>query len=326
MAVGAAGGGSGGSSPPRGGGGPSFPHSWGPTQTRGEDDLKHTCDCPRCMVPYETCIQSLMAHVQDLRAQNLQLQRSQQELSQAVASTYGISQSYGEQMTQVLSTLAKFDAVVQGYQRGSRVLAASVADNLKMTNRSTAKCFSAVETLATRYAAVASRIAPLGPLVRHACEACYAGPAPAIGASTCFLILSRRHLRRPWARHLVHPVVVVSFLSPSTHPTTASTIRTHVQTRSGRGEKRNTMNTPITSNPLLGGEPPKNRRNLLSPSGRRYLRARNTPRSLRSHGRVRRTTPLHWGTSIPSRKMFSLPPGNLHTRPLILRTRVQSLQ
>ena len=58
-----------------------------------------------------------MAQVQDLRARNLELQRSQQELSQAVAPTAGISQSYGDQMTQILSTLAKFEAVVQGYHR-----------------------------------------------------------------------------------------------------------------------------------------------------------------------------------------------------------------
>ena len=79
--------------------------------------MKHTCDCPRCVVHYETCIQSLMAQVQDLRTQNLKLQRSQQELSQAVAAAAGISQSYGDRMTGILSTLAKFDAVVQGYQR-----------------------------------------------------------------------------------------------------------------------------------------------------------------------------------------------------------------
>ena len=35
---------------------------------------------------------------------------------------------------------------------------ASVADHLKMSNSNTAKCFSAAESLATRYAAVASRI------------------------------------------------------------------------------------------------------------------------------------------------------------------------
>ena len=61
-----------------------------------------------------------MAQVQDLRTQNLELQRSQQELSQAVASTAGISQSYADRMTQILSTLAAFDAVVQGCQVDSR--------------------------------------------------------------------------------------------------------------------------------------------------------------------------------------------------------------
>ena len=81
---------------------------------------------------YETCIQSLMAQVQDLRTQNLQLQRSEQELSQAVASTAGISQSYGDRMTQIFSTLVKFDALVQGFQRDSKAVEASVFDHLKM--------------------------------------------------------------------------------------------------------------------------------------------------------------------------------------------------
>ena len=94
------GGGGGGSCPPRGGWGPSFRHSGGPAETRGEDELQHTCGCPRCVVHYETCIQSLMAQVEDLRTQKLELQRSHQELSQAVASTAGISQSYGDRMTQ----------------------------------------------------------------------------------------------------------------------------------------------------------------------------------------------------------------------------------
>ena len=99
-----------------------------------------------------------MAQVKDLRTQNLELQRSHQKLSEAVASTVGISQSYGDQMTQILSTLAEFDAAVQGYRRDSKVVEASVADHPKMSNGNTAKCFSAVESLATRYAAVASRI------------------------------------------------------------------------------------------------------------------------------------------------------------------------
>ena len=107
---------------------------------------------------YEMCIQSLMAQVHDLRAHNLELQRSQQEVSQAVAFTAGTSQSYGDRMTQILSTLSKFDAVVQRYQQDSRAVAASVVDHLKKSNSNTAKCFSAVETLATCYAAVASRI------------------------------------------------------------------------------------------------------------------------------------------------------------------------
>ena len=98
-----------------GGGGPSFRLSGGPTQTRGDAELKHTCGYLRCVVHYETCIQSLMAQVQDLQTQNLELKRSHQELSQAVASAAGISQSYRERMTQILSTLAKFGAVVQGY-------------------------------------------------------------------------------------------------------------------------------------------------------------------------------------------------------------------
>ena len=169
VAEGAAGGGGGGSSPPRGGEGPSFRHFGGPSPTRWEDDLQHTCGCPRCVVHYETCMQSLMAQVKDLRIQNLELQRSHQELSQAVASTAGISQSYGDRMTQILSTLAKFDAVVQGYRRDSKVMEASVADHLKMSNSNggvtrserlhCAKALSCVavvvESLATRYAAVA---------------------------------------------------------------------------------------------------------------------------------------------------------------------------
>ena len=98
-----------------------------------------------------------MAQVKDLRSQNLELQRSHQEPSQAVASTVGISQSYGDRMSQISSTLAKFDAAVQGYRRDSKVMEASAADHLQMSNGNTAKCFSAVESLATRYAAVASR-------------------------------------------------------------------------------------------------------------------------------------------------------------------------
>ena len=108
------------------------------------------------MLHRETCVQSLMAQLQDLRAQNLELQRSQQELSEAVAYTAGTSQSYGDRMTQIVSTLAKFDA--NSYQQDSEAVAASVAEHIKMFNSHIAKCFSAAETLATCYAAVASRI------------------------------------------------------------------------------------------------------------------------------------------------------------------------
>ena len=55
-----------------------------------------------------------MAQVKELRTQNLELQRSHQELSHAVASTARISQSYEDRMTKILSTLAKFDVAVQG--------------------------------------------------------------------------------------------------------------------------------------------------------------------------------------------------------------------
>ena len=107
---------------------------------------------------YETCIHSVMAQLRDLQTQNLELQRSKQELSQAVAAAAGISEYYGDRMTQILSRLPKFDAVVQGYQRDSGAVAASVADHLEMSNSNTAKCFSAEEALATPSAAVASRI------------------------------------------------------------------------------------------------------------------------------------------------------------------------
>ena len=142
---------------------------WGPRSSTGEDELQHTCGSPRCVVHYETCIQSLMAQVRDLGAQNLEFQRSQQELRQAVASAADIRQSCGDRMTQILSTLAKLDAVVQGYQRDPKALGASVSDHLKMSNSNTAKCFSAVERLATCHAAVASRI--------HAWDHWYSTPA-----------------------------------------------------------------------------------------------------------------------------------------------------
>ena len=61
-------------------------------------------------------------------------------------------------MTQNVCTLTNYEAVVQGYQRYSRAVATSVANHLEMVNSNTAQCFSADETLATRYANVASRM------------------------------------------------------------------------------------------------------------------------------------------------------------------------
>ena len=99
----------------------------------------------------ETCIPSLMAQVRDLQTQNQEPQRSHQEPSQAVSAASGISQSYRDGMTQILSTLAKHDEVVRGYQPESKAVAASVADHLTMSDSNTAKWFSTVETVAKHY-------------------------------------------------------------------------------------------------------------------------------------------------------------------------------
>ena len=61
-------------------------------------------------------------------------------------------------MTQILSTLPQYDAAVQGEQRDSRPVAASVADHPKVSNSKTARCFRPVEMPADHYATVASRI------------------------------------------------------------------------------------------------------------------------------------------------------------------------
>ena len=196
-----------------------------------------------------------------------------------------------------------------------------MSDHLEMSNSNTAKCFSALKTLATRYAAGASRIdawnhwysTPAEPdtVVPPTPSAPPRVPDPEPAAPTAHM-----------SDHLVQSVVDVSLLSPSNHPTIASIIGTLVRIPGGRGGRRNATNTPITNDLLRGGKPPKSRRNLLSPIRGQRLRATNTPRSLRPRGPGRRRAPLRWVTSIPSRKMFSLPPGNLRTRPLGLRTHV----
>ena len=206
-----------------------------------------------------------MAQVQDLRAQNLELQRSQRELSQAVASTAGISQSYGDRMTGILSTLAKFGAVVQSYQGDSKAVAASVSDHLKMSNSNRAKCFSAVETLAARYAAAASRIDAWDPWYTTPAEPDTVIPPP------------------PWAPPAVPDPELAAPTAPmgapfgsagggcvlplSVQPSHDCIYHPNACPDSGWPKGgRNTTNTPITRNLLRGGEPPKSRRNLLSPS------------------------------------------------------------
>ena len=273
---------------------------------------------------YEMCIKSLMAQVQDLRTPNLELQRSQQELSQAVAAAAGISQSYGDRMAQILSTFAKLEAVVQACHRDSGV-AASVADHLQLSNSNTAKRFSAVETLATRYATVASRI--------HAWDQWYTTPTEPVK-----LVPPLPSAPPPVPDHkAVAPTAPRGMPSASSggggvfsfsdHPSHDCIYHPYACEDSGWPHGGgSTTSTPITRNPLRGGGPPKSRRNLLSPSGGRCLSARSTPRSLPPRGPVRRKTPLRCRTSNPSRKIFSLPPGNLCTRLPILRTRAKFLQ
>ena len=141
-------------------------------------DLKHTCDCPRCMVQYETSTPSLMAQVRDLQTHNQELQRSHQEPCQAVAAVTGISQSYRDRTTQ--STLAKKDEVVQGYQGESKVVAASLADHLKMSNSNTTKCFGVVEMLAKHSATISSRLDEWDRWYANPTKTNYSCPAPAM--------------------------------------------------------------------------------------------------------------------------------------------------
>ena len=265
-----------------------------------------------------------MAQVKDLRLQDLELQRSHQELSQAAASTACMSQSYGDRMTQILSTLAKFDTAVQGYLRDSKVMEASVADHRKMSNSNTAKCLRAVESLATRSATVASRF--------DARDHWYSMPTERVT-----VVLPPPSAPAPVSDpELAAPTAPMGALSGSSggwcvlpfsvHPSHDCIYHPNACPDPGwprGGEEHHKHSTP--RNLLRGGEPPKSRRNLLSPSGGRHLRAKNTQRSLRPRGPMRRRTPLRWQTSIPSRKMFLRPLGKLRTRPLILRTRVQSL-
>ena len=120
--------------------------------------MKHTCDCPRCMVHYKTYIPILMAQVSDLQSQNQELQPSDEDLSQALAPVTGISQSYGDPRAQILSTVAKQNEVVWGCQGESRVVAAKVADHSENVQHQHGQHLSAVETIVKHYAIVASRL------------------------------------------------------------------------------------------------------------------------------------------------------------------------
>ena len=111
--------------------------------------------------------------MRDLQSKNQELQKSNQELAQCVAAVVGISPSYGDRMTQILSTQAKQEMLVRDYQRELKDVASSVADRLKMSNHKPAKCFGAVEMLTKNYATIASRLnewdkwyaTPTGPTV-----------------------------------------------------------------------------------------------------------------------------------------------------------------
>ena len=187
-------------------------------------------------------------------------------------------------------------------------MAASVSDNLKMSNSNTAKCFSAVETLATRSAAVAS---PIDAWLNG--TPCLRSPLrwsrPRHRRLHQFLILSRQHLWRPRVRHPVHPVVVVSFLSPPTHPATASTIRTHVRNHGGRGGVEEHHEHPHHQEPTSWRGTAGKQKEPAIPEWKAVPKSEEYPSEPTAHGPVRKGTPLRGGTSIPSRKMFSLPPG-----------------
>ena len=195
-----------------------------------------------------------------------------------------------------------------------------------MSNGNRAKCFSAVESLAAGYAAVASRI--------DAWDHWYSTPAEPVT-----VVLPPPSVPPPVSDpELAAPTAPMGAPSGSfgggcvlyfsIHPSHDCIYHPDACPDSGwpKGGGKNTTNTPTPKTIHRGGESPKSRRDLLSPSGGRRLRARNTQRRLRPRGPRKRRTPLRWGTLIPSGKMFSLPLQNLRTRPLILRTGVQSLQ
>ena len=191
------------------------------------------------MVHYDTRIQSLTAEVRNLQYKNQELQRSYQELSQAVAGAAGISQSYGDRMTQTLSTGADQGALVRDHRWGSRDIAASVEDHLQMSNHNRANCFSAAETLGQHYATIASGLDELHRWYTAGTDPAVVVPPPPLTIPT-FLqshFVARRSLlpRRAWAHHPWSQVALVPFLFPTILQSVASTIRPLVWTRLGGG-------------------------------------------------------------------------------------------
>ena len=68
------------------------------------------------MVHYKTCIQFLIAVVRVLRFKSQELQWPHQNLSQGVAAVAGISQSYADGMTQIVSVQAKQETLLRDYE------------------------------------------------------------------------------------------------------------------------------------------------------------------------------------------------------------------
>ena len=151
----------------------------------------------------------------------------------------------------------------------------------------------------------------MGPLVLHACRIGYGNQR-----LHPFLILSRQRLRRPCARHSVHPVTGCVLLL-SVHPSRHCIYHPNACLDSGLPwGGGNTTNTPITKNLLRGGEPPKSRRNLLTLSRGRRLRGKNTPQSLQPRYRCGGEHLFAWEHQSPQQKCFHfLQETFLHTLP-----------
>ena len=276
----------------------------------------------RCPPP---CIQSLMAQVHNWQSKNQELQVSHHELAQSMAVAASISQSYGDRMTQILSTQTKQELLVPDYQQESKDMASTVAGHLQMSNHYTAKSFSVVEALAKNYATIASRsMSGINgtPIVRSLSwffQPPPRGPLPLLNLRRLHL-LSLPHKERI----LVFPVAGVPFLFHTTHLPIASIIQPLMRTLGGlRGGRRNT-NTPLMKSLQLrrGGRPPRKEKmlGLNPPNEGQLLCMKRTLRPAKPLGHVKRRTLLRERTSIPSRKQSSPPQGSPRVRLLTLMT------